>query len=79
MHCSGLVSEVGIYFCSIIIYHSTETTRCTAPADNLDAESGRRSHAHTDALLEQYSLKILWDDYGIVGDIIVSGILLFVA
>ncbi|KAH9965583.1 hypothetical protein BJV74DRAFT_869979 [Russula compacta] len=44
--------------------------KCTAPADNLDAESGRRSHAHTDALLEQYSLKILWDDYGIVGDII---------
>ncbi|KAH9960987.1 hypothetical protein BJV74DRAFT_871953 [Russula compacta] len=44
--------------------------KCTAPANNLDAESGRRSHAHTDALLEQYSLKILWDDYGIVGNII---------
>ncbi|KAH9975649.1 hypothetical protein BJV74DRAFT_862382 [Russula compacta] len=43
---------------------------CPTPADNLDAESGRRSHAHTDALLEQYSLKILWDDYGIVGTLL---------
>jgi hypothetical protein len=49
-----------------------------APADNLDAEAGRRSHVHTMALLEQYRLKILWDDYGIVGDIIVSCILLTV-
>ena len=54
-------------------------SRCTAPADDLDAQSGRRSHTHTDALLEQYSLKILWNDYGIVGEVIVSGNLLFVA
>ena len=46
--------------------------RCTAPADNLDADAGHRSHVHTDALLAQYNLRILWDDYGTVGNIIVG-------
>ncbi|KAI0246259.1 hypothetical protein BJV78DRAFT_1277264 [Lactifluus subvellereus] len=45
--------------------------KCTAPADHLDsAEAGRHSHLHTDALLSVYSLKILWEDYGIVGDVV---------
>jgi hypothetical protein len=64
---------------SIHVHRLIETiARCTAPADNLDAESGRRSHTHTDALLEQYGLRMLWNDYGVVGEVIVS-ILLFVA
>jgi hypothetical protein len=46
------------------------TDRCTAPADDLDAEAGRRSHAHTSALIEQYSSRILWDDYGVVGHMV---------
>ncbi|KAH9965711.1 hypothetical protein BJV74DRAFT_890154 [Russula compacta] len=40
------------------------------PADNLDAESGQQSHNHTDVLWEQYSLRVLWNDYGIMGGII---------
>jgi hypothetical protein len=46
--------------------------RGTAAANNLDEHCGRRSHEHTNALLEQYDLKMLWEDYGIVGDVIVS-------
>ncbi|KAI0244925.1 hypothetical protein BJV78DRAFT_1277591 [Lactifluus subvellereus] len=45
--------------------------KCTAPADDLDStEAGRRSHVHTDALLNTYSLKILWEDYGIIGNVV---------
>ncbi|KAJ7932345.1 hypothetical protein B0H13DRAFT_2518823 [Mycena leptocephala] len=44
--------------------------RCLSPADDLDHPSGRRSHEHTDALLEACTLKELWDDFGIVGDLI---------
>ncbi|KAJ7794289.1 hypothetical protein B0H14DRAFT_3557562 [Mycena olivaceomarginata] len=40
------------------------------PADNLDRQCTRRSHEHTDTLLEACTLKELWDDFGIVGDLI---------
>ncbi|KAJ3980898.1 hypothetical protein F5890DRAFT_1575378 [Lentinula detonsa] len=43
--------------------------RCTAPPDNLDSNSGRQSHKHTDTLSEGCTLKELWDDYGIVADL----------
>ncbi|KAF8873949.1 hypothetical protein BD779DRAFT_1613631 [Infundibulicybe gibba] len=43
---------------------------CTSPSDNLDAPSGRRSHEHTHALFEACSLQELWDNYGIIGDIL---------
>ncbi|KAF5314796.1 hypothetical protein D9758_018852 [Tetrapyrgos nigripes] len=45
--------------------------RCTSPPDNLDSDEGRRSHEHTASLLEGdgCTLKELWDDYGIVGDL----------
>jgi Plavaka transposase len=73
----GWCPKWAFYLFSIIIRCLIEfTARCTALADNLDAEAGQCSHIHTNALLEQYNLKILWDDYGIVGDIIISGILL---
>ena len=49
-------------------------SRCTSSPDNLDSGDGLRSRIHTDVLLESgaISLKELWDDYGIVGDLIVS-------
>src|SRR6266566_5373594 len=76
--CSGLVSKVSIRYVSILVHHIIETVaRCTAPPDSLDVESSRCSHTHTDALLKQYGLRMLWNDYGIVGEVIVS-ILLFV-
>ena len=49
-------------------------SRCTSSPDNLDSGDGLHSRIHTDVLLESgaISLKELWDDYGIVGDLIVS-------
>lgn len=44
--------------------------KCTAPTWDLDANAGRRSHTHTDVLVDQFSLRVLWEDYGIVGDIV---------
>ncbi|KAJ7714662.1 hypothetical protein B0H16DRAFT_1807649 [Mycena metata] len=44
--------------------------RCLAPTSDLDCPSSNRSHEHTDALMEGCTLKELWDDFGIVGDLI---------
>lgn len=45
---------------------------CTAPADDLDSPTaGRRSHKHTATAMDVASLDELWDNYGIIGDIIV--------
>ncbi|KAK7450592.1 hypothetical protein VKT23_012902 [Stygiomarasmius scandens] len=44
--------------------------RCSSSPNNLDANEGRRSHQLTDALSEGCSLKEMWDDYGIVADLI---------
>ncbi|KAF7372688.1 hypothetical protein MVEN_00132200 [Mycena venus] len=46
--------------------------RCLSPAHDLDRDSPRRCAEHTDALLGGCTLKELWDDFGIVGGIIVS-------
>jgi hypothetical protein len=58
------------------MFHVTVTKvsrRCTAlPHDLDDPTASRRSHEHTDALLEGCTLRELWDDYGIVGDLKVS-------
>ncbi|KAJ3513244.1 hypothetical protein NLJ89_g3056 [Agrocybe chaxingu] len=48
--------------------------RCTAPSDDLDSTNlgGPRAHIHTDTLLSSgmITLQELWDDYGIVGDLL---------
>ncbi|KAF8223510.1 hypothetical protein L208DRAFT_1316457 [Tricholoma matsutake] len=44
--------------------------RCTAPSDDLDRPSVHRSHQHTDTLLDTCTLKELWEEYGIVGDLL---------
>ena len=46
--------------------------RCTAPASNLDSgQHVRRSQAHTELLVEEFELGMLWDEYGLVRDIAV--------
>ena len=46
--------------------------RCTAPANDLDSgQFVRRSQPHTELLVEEFELGTLWDEYGLVGDIIV--------
>ncbi|KAG1844764.1 hypothetical protein C8R48DRAFT_750825 [Suillus tomentosus] len=45
--------------------------KCTAPADSLDEGTyGRRSRNHTEVLVEEFELGVLWDEYGLVGDIV---------
>ncbi len=51
-----------------------------APPDDLDTDGPLqvpRSHNHTHTLLDSgaFSLKELWDDYGIVGDLVVRNFL----
>ncbi|KAG6805378.1 hypothetical protein H0H92_015652 [Tricholoma furcatifolium] len=44
--------------------------RCTARFDDLDGPAGRRSHIHTLALFDILSKRRLWEDYGIIADIL---------
>ncbi|KAG6824485.1 hypothetical protein H0H92_006722, partial [Tricholoma furcatifolium] len=46
--------------------------KCTAPPQDLDqGDAIPRRREHTERLLAESSMKELWDDYGIVGDLIV--------
>jgi hypothetical protein len=46
--------------------------RCTAPSRDLDSgQYVRRSKAHTELLVEEFEFGMLWDEYGLVGDIVV--------
>jgi hypothetical protein len=51
----------------------TNHVRCTAPANDLDSDQHvvRRSQAHTELLVKEFELGMLWDEYGLVGDIVV--------
>ncbi|KAJ7692795.1 hypothetical protein B0H14DRAFT_3662741 [Mycena olivaceomarginata] len=43
---------------------------CTASNKDLDGHGGRRSQQHTEALFEAFSHKTLWDDYGIIPNVL---------
>nr|GAT47351.1 predicted protein [Mycena chlorophos] len=45
--------------------------RCTAKRTDLDGPAGRRSQRHTEALFEALDHKRLWDDYGVIPDVLV--------
>ena len=53
--------------------------RCTAHRKNLDGKDDvcPRHHTHTKVLLETFSSKVLWKEYGIIDDILVSSWLIF--
>jgi hypothetical protein len=44
--------------------------RCTT--NNLTVAGGRRSREHMEALVSELELGILWVEYGLVGDLVVS-------
>lgn len=50
----------------------TISLRCTALPKNLDTYALPRTPEHTDRLSADYSSKVLWTEYGIDDDIIVS-------
>jgi len=76
MHHTKLVSKVRIFEeQTISILLTMCLSRCTAPADGLDEGThGRRSRDHTEMLVEEFELGILWDEYGLVGDVVVRTI-----
>ena len=52
---------------------SYDCIRCTAPSRDLYGQRHlHRSHDHTEMLGEEFELGVLWDEYGIVGDVIVN-------
>ncbi|KAJ7254999.1 hypothetical protein B0H12DRAFT_1016654 [Mycena haematopus] len=44
--------------------------KCTASSKNLDGPSGRRSQAHTEMLFDVFDHDTMWDDYGVVPDVL---------
>ena len=54
-------------------YHAVRTiTSCLADKAKLEDGAGLlRSRAHTEYAAERFELGELWDEYGIVGDIVV--------
>ena len=48
-------------------------SRCTAPSNDLDGcQYLRRSSPHTEMLGLEFELGTLWDEYGLVSDVIVN-------
>lgn len=73
MYCTGLVSKVIFFLLPDLCSNSDKIKyRCNAAWNNLDGEGGRRSHELTLALFNALDRVALWDDYGIVSDIMAS-------
>jgi hypothetical protein len=66
-----MVSQVGFHQKSMPIPGLIAIKRCTAHQNNLDGGGGRRSRDHTELLVSELELGVLWDEYGLVGDIVV--------
>ena len=45
--------------------------RCTADWKNFDGSGVQQSHEHTQLLMETFGEKMLWDDHGVVADILI--------
>jgi hypothetical protein len=74
MHRSRVVSQVGvIHYNNYIV--TDESARCTIPLGKPDGEGGRRTRELTDLLVDELELGVLWDEYGLVGDVVVNSLL----
>ena|SRR5882762_9094286 len=49
-------------------------TSCLADRQNLDSGGALRSHEHTKQLMHTLDQEHLWDDYGVIDDVLVSSI-----
>jgi hypothetical protein len=47
-------------------------SRCTKHLGDPNSEGLRRCREHTEALVAELELGVLWDEYGLVGDVVVS-------
>jgi len=67
-----MVSEVCLIFFLFAPLATNIYARCQALRGNLDEDALDRSQAFTEALFEEGTLDLMWDEYGIVGDLVVS-------
>ena len=44
---------------------------CSCTTNDLSVAGGRRSCEHTEALISHLELGVLWEEYGLVGDVVV--------
>jgi hypothetical protein len=66
-----MVSQVSFYYYKAIPAPNLVVIRCTAHQNNLDGGGGRRSRDHTELVVSELELGVLWEEYGLVGDIVV--------
>ena len=73
--CWAVLSKDGVYGKSLVSASRVSykcRNRCTADWKDLDGGGVQRSHEHTRLLMDTFGAKALWDDHGIVADILVS-------
>ena len=70
MHRSRMVSQVGFFYNKSILTADFIVIRCTAHRNDLDGGSGRRSRDHTELLVSELELGVLWDEYDLIGNIV---------
>lgn len=71
MHCMELVPEVCSYTSHIFSFID-HMDRCMVRNKDLDSDLIYHCQDHANLLAEDIDLGILWDEYGIVSDLIVS-------
>lgn len=59
-------------FLFIVYLRSHVSHSCTADRRDLGEAGGRRSQEHRDTLVEEFALGALWEEYGLVGNVVVS-------
>ena len=74
MYCTQLVSKVSNHGGSTIFIALT-SLRCMAKHKELDSVALYRCKEHTDLLVEDIDFGVLWDEYGIVGGLVVRYLL----
>lgn len=74
MYCARMVRKVSVLPCNSG-YILNQLFRCTAQAKHLDdIDAFPCSQEHSNTLVEMLELGILWDEYGLVGDVVVSAL-----
>ena len=71
MHCTELVCKVCVFLLHLILYFTSN--RCQGHRTDLDGDLSKfpRTRKFTEEVVEQFSVGDLWDDFGIVSDVIV--------
>ena len=68
LHCTRMVRTV---CCHGPSSYSKFDWFCSCTSKDLTVTGGRRSRRHTETLVSELELGVLWDEYGLVGDLVV--------